>query len=662
MSASSLFRHLRAWSLRSRPANSTRRVRRPNLRLEGLEDRSVPTATLGISAGVLQFTGTPTSSDVVGISYDTANATYTIRDITQPITYNGVTDNFAYVPAAGFGSIEIDAGNGANVFYIESAVHPIVVNGGADSDTVLVGNDLDNINPSAVNASVTVHGGGGFNSVSASDFGGPSVGHNYSITDAKISRDNVSLVAYDAQVQAVWLNPGVADNVVRVFSTSATAQTQITMQPTGNDVVVVGSNANTLDSIKGILVVAGAESSLGRHDDLVIDDLGNSSGHNYQMGIFGGPGGSAMSLTRDGQLLVSSASIGNYALATGTGDDIVGVNGTATGTNTLVYTGAGADDVEVGDPYRGLDYISGPLTVDGGTAPTFGNTLHFNDAAAAQGHAYLLQATEFDRANGASLEAIKYSNFRTIQIDLTAFNDLLDVVGTPATSVVTANMGAGNDTLVSTTAKNDYYLSQPNQGYMTCVGGMVNFSSAENIQGWTGQDTVHFLSGGSIGGNVTNLVGGNSTLDYSALSKDVKVNLQKHTATAVGGIVSGFENVNGGSGNDLIVGDDKQNILHGGQGNDVMVGGAGLDFMFGEAGDDLMIGGTAFNYEQASLEAVWREWTNTDPNDDFMTKMGHLLFGGGLNGNVRLIPGQTVKFDAFANMISGNGGSNWIWL
>src|SRR5262249_8405511 len=276
-----------------------------------------------------------------------------------------VPNEYAYVPANGFSSIQINSDDGTNVTYIASIVHPVVVNGGAGTDTVMIGNDLDQIGPSAVFSSITVHGGGGFNTVSASDYAGASVGHNYALTAHTISRDNITLVDYDSQVQAVWLNPGVANNAIRVFSTSATAQAQITMQPTGSDVIVVGDNNNTLDSIQGVLVVEGADSSLGRHDDLLVDDLGNSTGHTYDMGVWGAPGGSAVSLSRDGQLLVSAGALRQFVLATGSGADTVTVYGTAPGTSTAIYTGAGADDVEVGDPARGLDYFSGPLMIDG---------------------------------------------------------------------------------------------------------------------------------------------------------------------------------------------------------------------------------------------------------------------------------------------------------
>jgi hypothetical protein len=630
------------------------------LRLEELEDRSVPTATLGVQGGVLQFVGATTVGDVLGVSYSPSGI-YTFRDLTEQIAYNNnPLDNYAYVPAGNFTAISITGGDAPNVFYIDSIAQSLTLNGGASDDTLMIGNDLNGVALNGMSPAITFHGGGGYNTVSASDFSGPAVAHSYALTDSVISRDNVPLVGYDAQTQAVWLNPGMGDNQIRAYSTSATAQTQITMQPTGKDNIIVGDPANTLDAVQGVLVVVGADGSLGRNDNLYLDDLGSANGNSYQVATWGDPAGAATAIDRNGQLLVSAFALRSCVLDTGAGADTVNVVGTAPGTDTTVHTGKGNDDIEVGDPFHGLDYLLGKLTVDGGPG---GNTLHINDAAAASGHTYLLQSSEFDRAtSNNSVQPIDYHNFRNIEIDLTAFNDLLDVTGTPASSSVTVNMGVGDDTILSTTSNNNFYLNGLNQGYMTCVGGTANFLSAENLEGWTGKNTVHFLEGGSVSGNVTDVVGGNNTLDYSTLTEDVKVDLEKQYAFAIGGIVSGFENVMGGAGNDLLIGDDKPNFLVGGAGNNVIVGGRGLDFLVGGPGNDLIIGGTAFNYDLTDLDAVWLEWTNPDVNDDIPSKISHLLLGGGLNGDVTLSAGNTVISDPVPNnVIIPGGGSNWVW-
>lgn len=50
--------------------------------------------------------------------------------------------------------------------------------------------------------------------------------------------------------------------------------------------------------------------------------------------------------------------------------------------------------------------------------------------------------------------------------------------------------------------------------------------------------------------------------------------------------VENVEAVNGGSGNDVIVGDSRDNFIHGNGGKDDITGGGGKDTLFGDAGDD----------------------------------------------------------------------------
>ncbi len=642
--------------LLSRPAQPARRLRRTPLCLEVLEDRCVPAATLNLSmAGLLQFAGT-TTGDVLGVSYDVSKAQYTFRDITEPIDFNNnsIPTEYVYIPKAGVNAIEIDGGDAPNVFYIDSIANKLTVNGGSSSDTLVIGNDLNGIG-----ASIDFHGGAGTNTISVSDYAGPDVGHEYTLTASAIRRANATIATYDSHTQWVWLNPGIGDNVIHVQGTSASAQTQITMQPTGTDAIWVGSSADTLDSIQGVLVVVGADGSLGRNDDLYLDDLGSAANNTYEVATWGDPAGGAMTLSRNGQLLVSAGYLRKYELDTGSGADTVNVTGTGTGTTTTVQLGAGNDDVEVGDPFHGLDYLYGPLVLHGGAAH-YGDKLHINDANAAANHIYDLSASDFDRASpsGGSIQPISFSGFYNIQIDLTSFDDFLDVTGAPPTSNVTVNMGAGNDTILSTTANHHYYLTGLNQGYWKMGGQVVNFTSVENIDGWTGTTTVHFLPGGGVSGNVIDSVDGDATLDYSALPQGVRVNLELRTATAVGGIVSGFENVTGGQGPNLLVGDDNPNKLTGGPNGNVLVGGGGADTLQGGPGSDLIIGGTAFNYDQTSLDAVFLEWIN--PADTFIMKVLHLFLGGGLNGNVKVIPGKTVVSDGLMNAIKPGGGDDWI--
>ncbi len=88
--------------------------------------------------------------------------------------------------------------------------------------------------------------------------------------------------------------------------------------------------------------------------------------------------------------------------------------------------------------------------------------------------------------------------------------------------------------------------------------------------------------------------GGNDTLDFSGFSQNQKINLNEKALSDVGGlkgnvsIAAGVtvENAIGGSGSDLLIGNDVANVLKGGAGNDILYGGLGADQLWGGAGAD----------------------------------------------------------------------------
>src|SRR3712207_8154600 len=65
------------------------------------------------------------------------------------------------------------------------------------------------------------------------------------------------------------------------------------------------------------------------------------------------------------------------------------------------------------------------------------------------------------------------------------------------------------------------------------------------------------------------------------------------------------ENVTGGSGNDILIGDSNANELTGNGGNDILVGKGGNDTIWGNAGMDLLIGGRS---EEHTSELQLRQY------------------------------------------------------
>jgi Ca2+-binding RTX toxin-like protein len=86
-----------------------------------------------------------------------------------------------------------------------------------------------------------------------------------------------------------------------------------------------------------------------------------------------------------------------------------------------------------------------------------------------------------------------------------------------------------------------------------------------------------------LGGN------GADTVDYSRLNLDLTVDLSQGIGGAPGfqDALIGVQNAIGGSGNDVLIGDNNRNILSGGAGNDTITGNGGHDVLIGGSGNDV---------------------------------------------------------------------------
>src|SRR5262249_19870702 len=96
---------------------------------------------------------------------------------------------------------------------------------------------------------------------------------------------------------------------------------------------------------------------------------------------------------------------------------------------------------------------------------------------------------------------------------------------------------ATSDKLIAANLTNSWNITGKNAGN---VGG-VFFQNIENLTGGAGDDSFAFAAGQSITGKLDGAAG-NDTLDYSAYTTAVTVNLQSKKATGIGGA---FANVEG---------------------------------------------------------------------------------------------------------------------
>jgi hypothetical protein len=96
---------------------------------------------------------------------------------------------------------------------------------------------------------------------------------------------------------------------------------------------------------------------------------------------------------------------------------------------------------------------------------------------------------------------------------------------------------------------------------LNITGGM------DKLSGGQGNNTFAFQNGASFAGEIDGGQGVTNTLDYSAYTTGITVNLKDKTAAGAGSI-NNIQNVIGGSGDDIITGGVGDNTLSGGGGSD----------------------------------------------------------------------------------------------
>ena len=163
--------------------------------------------------------------------------------------------------------------------------------------------------------------------------------------------------------------------------------------------------------------------------------------------------------------------------------------------------------------------------------------------------------------------------------------DTIVVGGMASTGSGSVNGGEGSDTLIGPDEDNTWMLSGNNAG--TLNGGL-EFQEVENLVGGSGNDTFVFADQAAVSGTL-NGGGGVNQLDYSAYTSPVVVDPQTGTATGTGGIRN-FNNLRGGSGNDVLGGDAGDNVLEGLGGDDILIGRGGADTLLGGSGNDVLVG------------------------------------------------------------------------
>lgn len=136
------------------------------------------------------------------------------------------------------------------------------------------------------------------------------------------------------------------------------------------------------------------------------------------------------------------------------------------------------------------------------------------------------------------------------------------------------------------------------------------YSGNDAIYGWGGNDTLN----GGIGNDTINGGSGRDTAEFSSRSNRINLNTTRRQNTGDGRdeLIS-IENVNAGSGNDVITGNHAANTLNGQAGNDRLYGGVGNDLLIGGGGKDSVWGQggrDTFRIERGGGYTIVKDFTN----------------------------------------------------
>jgi PKD repeat protein len=135
------------------------------------------------------------------------------------------------------------------------------------------------------------------------------------------------------------------------------------------------------------------------------------------------------------------------------------------------------------------------------------------------------------------------------------------------------------------------------------------------VGGGTGNDNIIINKNGNVGTIVTingvavpNFTGGRVVIFGGNGADHISVGSSANVAVEIHG-GAGDDTLDGGSLDDILVGDGGNDQIFGGNGRDIAIGGTGADSLFGEVNDDVLVSGsTAIDNDSAALAAAMNAW------------------------------------------------------
>lgn len=333
----------------------------------------------------------------------------------------------------------------------------------------------------------------------------------------------------------------------------------------------------------------------------------------------------------------------SVAPAVGSFSHIENLTGGA-GNDTL--TGDGFDNMLIGN--GGNDALtgnSGADTLSGGAGNDtlkggLGDDRYAFDTDTAQGVDQLTETGGIDTLDFSSTTTIGVTVRLAIAANQVVNGNLTLNLGS-ASAIENVIGGAGNDTFTGNELSNRLAGGAGDDTYI--------FATATAVQ----TDVVVELSGEGIDHLNFSALASSDTLAVDlAGTASVQIASHANRTLQVGAIgqAANFENVTGGDGSDVIVGNAANNVLIGGNGNDTLWGGLGINTLTGGGGTDVAVGArdTDFTLSATTL-------TGADGSVDTLSTMESVNLVGGNSNNVFTINGWTGT-----GWLVGGGGSDTI--
>ena len=497
-------------------------------------------------------------------------------------------------------------------------------------------------------------------------------------SNVRVNANGKSLLVPSLDVKAITLNGGTNADTISILSTPVGVPTTVNAGA-GADKINLGqpdglfSNFFSLNAIGGNLTLNG---DTGYDTVNLMDNMVGAPDQSYLLGKH--------YFARSGLGIVVDFQSAEYvSIQAGDGDDDLLVTEFLSGDAT--FDGGAGNDTLYGPDIDNLWTITG---IDKGS---LAGTVAFKNTENL--HGGKLDDT-FEFKNGGSLSGNIQGDIGNNVLSYATLSSLVVVNSETHTasklkgqySAIGKMIGSlsANNTLIGKDLYNYWEINSTNAISVDSNGDDFSAISFDTLVGGKGDDQFIFLPGGKITGKI-NGGGGSDTLDYSALTSNVNVDLSSGSATKVVGGVTGIENVTGGGGNDKITGDaadnffkglagddtliglsgndillggDGQDTLDGGMGRDFLIGGLQQDKLYGGEDDDVLIGGTtSYDASSSVLKEMMSKWKRTDL--DYQTRIDLLRLQGVANG--KKLNRANVFDDGFLDQLSGGLGNDWFW-